>query len=106
MTPALADVKVDWGSLRCRQAPHRVPPVFASGRLLLYGFVEDAPEETVEITLTAKSRQKDLAFTVPLSFGQRQKGKLVATLGAKTLQTRVVSECFLTSDMTASVFET
>lgn len=85
MAPALADVKVDWGSLRVRQAPHRIPPVFAGGRLLLYGFVEGAPEGTADVTLTAKSSEGDLTFTVPLSFGQGAQGNLVTTLAAKSL---------------------
>jgi hypothetical protein len=85
MAPALADVKVDWGSLRVRQAPHRIPPVFAGGRLLLYGFVEGTPEGTVDVTLNAKSSEGDLTFTVPLRFGQGEQGNLVTTLAAKSL---------------------
>jgi Ca-activated chloride channel family protein len=85
MAPALADVKVDWGSLRVRQAPHRIPPVFAGGRLLLYGFVEGMPEGTAHVTLKAKCAEGDLTFTVPLSFGQGEQGNLVTTLAAKSL---------------------
>ena len=85
MAPALADVKVDWGSLRVRQAPHRIPPVFAGGRLLLYGFVEGTPEGTADVTLKAKSSEGDLTFTVPLRFGPGEQGNLVTTLAAKSL---------------------
>ena len=85
MAPALTDVKVDWGSLTVRQAPHRVPPVFGGGRLLLYGFFEKAPGVTAAVQLTAKEREKELSFKVPLNFGQRRKSSLVTTLAAKAM---------------------
>ena len=85
MTPALSDVKVDWGSLAVRQAPHRVPPVFGGGRLLLYGFMEEIPDETVEVGLTARTPEKELSFKVPVNFGQRRESDLVTTLAAKAM---------------------
>src|SRR5262245_16709526 len=43
LSPALTDVVVDWNGLSVKPAPHRLPPVFAGGRVLAYGFL-DAPK--------------------------------------------------------------
>ena len=38
--PALTDLQLDWGGLAATQAPHRLPPLFADGRVLVYGRLE------------------------------------------------------------------
>ncbi|HSF15796.1 MAG TPA: hypothetical protein VLK65_09600, partial [Vicinamibacteria bacterium] len=86
LAPALTGVQVDWGGLVVKQAPHRVPPAFADGRLLVYGFLKDAPHaDDIAITLRAKSPAGDVAFSVPLSFKNKKHGNLIATLAARTL---------------------
>lgn len=83
LAPALSDVRVDWGGLAVRQAPHRVPPVFAGGRLVVYGFLEDA--RPGEVTLRAVGPQGPLTFGVPVRPAEARKGTVVATLAARAL---------------------
>jgi hypothetical protein len=83
LSPALTDVKLDWGGLRVKQAPCHLPPVFAGGRLLAYGFVEDGAASAV--TLSARSPAGPLSFTVPIPAGDAPAGSLIATLAARTM---------------------
>ena len=51
LSSALTDVQLEWGNLNVTQAPTILPPVFGSGRLLVYGL--DAlltPSSTVRLT--------------------------------------------------------
>jgi len=99
LAPALTDVKVDWGGLGVRQAPHRVPPVFAvpgeepsdggrklstAGRLLVYGFLTESGPAT-EVTLRAVSPKGPLAWTLRVDPEQAQPGEIVTTLAARAL---------------------
>lgn len=83
LAPAVTDVRVSWGGIDVRQAPHRVPAVFASGRVLVYGFLERPLEREVEVKLEARSSERALSFSVPLSPAKRRTGSLVATLAAR-----------------------
>lgn len=87
LVPALTQVQIDWGSLKnVKQAPYRVPPAFADGRVLAYGVFQKAPKSgATEIVLRAKSPEGDVAFSVPLSFEDKKYGNLIATLAARTL---------------------
>ena len=60
LSPALMDVRVEWGVLDVTQAPAAVPPVFAGGRLLLYGLVKEGnTPATLHLTATsAKVRSR------------------------------------------------
>jgi hypothetical protein len=80
--PALTDVEVDWGRLRVTQAPHRLPPVFAGGRLLVYGFLEDA--KPTEVTLRATGPDGPVSFPLRLDPAEVHSGTLLATLAART----------------------
>jgi Vault protein inter-alpha-trypsin domain/von Willebrand factor type A domain len=80
--PALTDVEVDWGGLRVTQAPHRLPPVFAGGRLLVYGFLEDA--KPAEVTLRGTGPDGPVSFPLRLDPAEAPSGTLLATLAART----------------------
>jgi hypothetical protein len=82
LAPALTEVKLDWGGLRVKQAPFHVPPVFAGGRVLVYGLVEGGTPR--EATLSARGPSGPVSFTVPLT-GPGSAGTLVATLAARTM---------------------
>jgi Ca-activated chloride channel family protein len=96
LVPALTDVRVDWGGLKVRQAPDRVPPVFAvpeepgdrklggAGRLLVHGFVSE-PAAACEVTLHAVSPQGPLSWTLRVDPAAAREGNLVATLAARAL---------------------
>jgi hypothetical protein len=86
LAPGLTEVRIDWGRLRVQQAPYRVPPVFAGGRVLVYGFVENPPqEEQVEVMLSAKGPRGPLSCTVPVDFRQSHQDNVIATLGARLM---------------------
>lgn len=85
LAPAVTDVRVSWGGIDVRQAPHRVPAVFASGRVLVYGFLEQPLEREVEVKLEARGAEGALSFSVPLAPAKRRTGSLVATLAARAL---------------------
>jgi hypothetical protein len=82
LAPALTEVKLDWGGLRVKQAPFHVPPVFAGGRMLAYGLVEEGIPR--EITLSARGPSGPVSFRVPLP-EPGSAGTLVATLAARTM---------------------
>ena len=79
--PALADVEVDWGGLRVSQAPHRVPPVFAGGRLLVYGRLEQPA--AADVTLRARGPAGPVSFTLRLDPAGAEGGSLLSTLHAR-----------------------
>ena len=81
LSPALADVQIDWGGLTVSQAPSVVPPVFSGGRLVLYGFVTHSRSATVR--LTASSPSGPLAFEVAFDPDAATAGRTVATLAAR-----------------------
>jgi Ca-activated chloride channel family protein len=86
LAPAVTDVRVSWGGLEVRQAPQRVPPVFAFGRVLVYGFLDGPLARDVEVKLEARRGDDDvLSFSVPLSPAKKRTGSLVATLAARAL---------------------
>jgi hypothetical protein len=77
---------VGWGKLRVKQAPYRVPPVFAGGRILVYGFVEKIPDENaIDVSLDMEGPRGPLSYKVAVPFGRRSKGSLIARLGAQTM---------------------
>jgi Ca-activated chloride channel family protein len=83
LTPALTDVKVDWGGLGAEQAPYEVPPVFAGGRVLVFARIEGAGKTTV--TLRAVSPDGPVAFPLAVDPTGAAEGTLVATLWARHL---------------------
>jgi hypothetical protein len=83
--PAIADVRVDWGGLEVRQVPSVVPPVFAGGRLLVYGFLQgEVPAGGLgTVRLTGESSSGPVAFDVALDAARVEAGTTVATLAAR-----------------------
>jgi Ca-activated chloride channel family protein len=82
LSPALTDLRMDWGGLKVTQAPTVVPPIFAGGRLVLYGFLKDAQPTTVR--LTARGPSGPLAFDLAVDPACSTAGRTVATLAART----------------------
>jgi len=73
-SPALSDVRVDWGGLEVEQAPKVVPPVFEGELLTVWAKVRAGAATAV--TLTAGARR----WTVPLDLEQAATGGPVPAL--------------------------
>jgi hypothetical protein len=85
LSPALTNVQIDWPEGSVTQAPSTVPPVFAGGRLVTYGFVKD--RRPTAVRLRAHSPSGPLSWEVPLSTAavpSSSTGTVVATLAART----------------------
>ncbi len=82
LSPALHDVKVEWVGASVTAMPMRVPPVFAGGRLLVYGFPK-TNERPAAVRLSAKGPSNPLSVEVPLAGARIVRGKSVATLAAR-----------------------
>ncbi len=85
LSPSLTDARMDWGGLDIMQAPSAMPPVYAGGRLLVYGFVRGAGPAGTPATarLTAESPSGTVSFDVPLDPERVRPGRTVATLAAR-----------------------
>ena len=83
LSPAVTGVEVDWGGLVHTQAPHRLPPVFAGGRVLVYGFL-DQPR-AADVTLRGNGPQGPVSFTVRLDPAGALPETLLGTLAARTM---------------------
>ena len=89
LSPALTDVRVEWGALAATQAPSVVPAVFTSGRLLVYGL--DAVTSTgsssiassLIVRLSATAPSGPVHFDVPVDFSRAVEGRTVSTLAAR-----------------------
>jgi Mg-chelatase subunit ChlD len=64
LTPAMSDVRMDWGGLAVVAAPQQVAPVFAGSRLVLYGFAENVHSAMLRLSVTTPTGPA--AFDVPL----------------------------------------
>ena len=82
LSPALHDVKLEWIGASVTCMPTKVPPVFAGGRLLVYGFPKQKARP-VAVRLSAKGASGPLAVEVPLIDARVAHGKSVATLAAR-----------------------
>jgi hypothetical protein len=85
LSPALADVRMNWGGLDVIQAPTVMPPVFGGGRLLLYAFVKGTAREvsTANVQFTATSPSGPVTFDVAIDPTRAVSGRTVATLAAR-----------------------
>ena len=74
LSPALTNVRLDWGGLDVTQAPSVVPPVFGDGRLLVYGLVKTPREKRQQTTirLLADSSSGPVTFEVSLDPGRQR----------------------------------
>ncbi len=85
LSPALTDVRMNWGVVEATQAPSSVPPVFEGGRLLLYAFVKEIRQHVTPTTveLNARSSSGPIRFAVAIDPSRMAPGRLVATLAAR-----------------------
>lgn len=81
LSPALADVSLEWSGARVTQAPGDVPPVFAGSRLLVYGLTAGARPAAVR--LTANGPSGPVRHEIPLDGAPLVPGRAVATLAAR-----------------------
>lgn len=82
LSAALHDVKIEWVGAAVTSMPMKVPPVFAGGRLLVYGFPK-TNERPAAVRLSAKTASGPLSVEVPLTTARVARGKSVATLAAR-----------------------
>ena len=82
LSPALHDVKIEWIGAPVTSMPMRVPPVFAGGRLLVYGCPK-THDRPAAVRLSAQSPSSPLSFEVALADARITRGKSVATLAAR-----------------------
>ena len=78
---ALTDVRVDWGGLEVEPAPHVAPPVFADGRVLVFGRMDGLRAATVQ--LLAKGSKGEVSFPLAIEPSAVREGTLVSTLWAR-----------------------
>jgi len=81
LAPALGDIRVDWGGLAAVQAPHEAPPVFADGRVLLFGKLDTL--QPASVALRGVGKDGPVSFTVGLDPASAAEGTLVVTLWAR-----------------------
>ena len=81
LSPALTDVRVEWVGGDVTQAPTKIPPVFAHGRLLVYGFVKTGRPSSVRLAATSPSGP--LSFDVPVPEVDPGSLRTVSTLAAR-----------------------
>jgi Ca-activated chloride channel family protein len=80
LSPALTSVRVEWIGGDVTQSPSRVPPVFAGGRVLVYGFVKSGRPSRAR--LTADSPAGPLSFDVEVPHASAG-ARTVCTLSAR-----------------------
>jgi len=86
LSPALADVRLDWHGTDVTQAPSAIPPIFSGGRLLLYGLVKQPHSggRPIRATLSANAATGPVSFDVAIDATDARQGRTVATLAART----------------------
>ncbi len=82
LSPALTDVKVDWGQRGATPASEHVPPVFDGERLVVYALA-DEPKAGMA-TLAGMLAGRAVKFEVPVDPGHAVAGDTIATLAART----------------------
>ena len=80
-SPALTDVRIDWGGTTILQSPSHLGPVFTGGRLVAYGRTSQLARTTLR--LQARSSSGPVSFEVPLDPEQAAAGRTVATIAAR-----------------------
>ena len=74
-------MRVEWVGGDVTQAPTKIPPVFARGRLLVYGFVKTGRPSSVRLAATSPSGP--LSFDVPVPEVDPGSLRTVSTLAAR-----------------------
>jgi Ca-activated chloride channel family protein len=84
LSPALTDVRLDWGGLDVTQAPSCVPPVFSGGRLLMYGLLKQSIGSTKPAArLSAHGPSGPLRFDVTIDADAATSGTTIGALAAR-----------------------
>jgi len=83
LTPAVTNVKIDWGNVEVDQAPHLVPPVFSGGRVLVYGFLAGDLSLPMDLELKARGPHGNISVVVTLDPVETREENLIATLAAR-----------------------
>ncbi len=81
LAPAVTDVRIDWGGLKVETAPHEAPPVFAGGRVLVFGRIEELKPATV--TLRGRTPLGEVVSSLELGMQDAPEDRLIATLWAR-----------------------
>ena len=76
-TPALTEVKMDWGGLTVDQAPSSVPPVFGGDSLTLFARVRSGLADTLVL------RGDDKEWTIAVDLERVESGGPIPTLWAR-----------------------
>lgn len=76
-TPALTDVRMDWGGMTVTQTPNPVPPVFGGDSLTVFARVEGG--DARRVTLTSKEKSWELAIDLE----RAEADALIPTLWAR-----------------------
>src|SRR5262249_55809795 len=83
LAPALRDGAVDWAGFGATQAPHHLPPVFAGGRVVVYGLLENAQKATIALS-GKRSGGEPVRFPLEVDPTPAPEDSLVATLWARS----------------------
>jgi Ca-activated chloride channel family protein len=81
LSPALTDVRLDWGEMAATTVPSRVGPVFADEPLRAYGLMRERIPETV--TLHASGAAGPMSWSLDVRPGDLVEGSTVGTLAAR-----------------------
>ncbi len=81
LAPAVSDIAIDWGGLRVETAPHEAPAVFAGGRALVFGRIDELKPATV--TLRGRTANGEVNASLDLEATDAPEGSTIATLWAR-----------------------
>jgi len=85
LSPALSRVRLDWQGVDVTQSPSSIPPVFAGGRLLVYGLLRrlHSGSMPVRARLSADAPSGPVSWEVAVDTTTVASGRTVATLAAR-----------------------
>lgn len=88
LKPAFTDIKMDWGDVAdgqlLQQTPYRFPPLFAGGRIIIFGFMP-AGAKAGKVTLTAETAKGQFKTEVEIDPSKAAPGQLLHRLAARSL---------------------
>jgi Ca-activated chloride channel family protein len=84
LAPAVSSLEIDWGGLSVTQAPHRVPPVFDGGRLIVYGLFDEAPRAG-RVSLRGVAPTGAVECHMDVDPARALRGNVVTALAARAL---------------------
>jgi len=81
LSPALTDVRLDWGGMTVTSVPSTMGPVFADEPLRAYGLMPESPSGTV--TLHAREAAGPLSWSLDVRAADVVEGATIGTLAAR-----------------------